>query len=62
MIVEVDDGIKIIDPNYNCLRILQLALVDSSDDTIRKISDEDRISITLEIQKLLFEGNEKPSK
>ena len=62
MIVEVDDGIKIIDPNYNCLRILQLALVDSSDDTIRKISDEDMISITLEIQKLLFEGNEKPSK
>ena len=62
MIVEVDDGIKIIDPNYNCLRILQLALVDSSDDTIRKISDEDRINIALEIQKLLFEGNEKPSK
>ena len=62
MIVEVDGGIQIIDPNYNCLRILQLALVDSSDDTIRKISDEDRISITLEIQKLLFEGNEKPSK
>ena len=62
MIVEVDDGIKIIDPNYNCLKILQIALVDSSDDTIRKISDEDRISITLEIQKLLFEGNEKPSK
>ena len=62
MIVEVDDGIKIIDPNYNCLRILQLALVDSSDDTIRKISDEDRINIALEIQKVLFEGNEKPSK
>ena len=62
MIVEVDDGIKIIDPNYNCLRILQLALVDSSDNTIRKISDEDRIGITLEIQKLLFAGNEKPSK
>ena len=62
MIVEVDDGIKIIDPNYNCLRILQLALVDSSDDTIRKISDEDRINIDLEIQKVLFDGNEKPSK
>ena len=62
MIVEVDDGIKIIAPNYNCLRILQLALVDSSDDTIRKISDEDRINIALEIQKVLFEGNEKPSK
>ena len=62
MIVEVDGGIQIIDPNYNCLRILQLALVASSDNTIRKISDEDRISITLEIQKLLFEGNEKPSK
>ena len=62
MIVEVDDGIKIIDPNYNCLRILQLALVDSSDDTIRKINDEDRINIALEIQKVLFEGNEKPSK
>ena len=62
MIVEVDGGIQIIDPNYNCLRILQLALVDSSDNTIRKISDEDRIGITLEIQKLLFAGNEKPSK
>ena len=62
MIVEVDDGIKIIDPNYNCLKILQIALVDASDDTIRKISDEDRINIALEIQKVLFEGNEKPSK
>ena len=62
MIKSVEGGVEIIDPNYNCLRILQLALVDSSDNTIRKISDEDRISITLEIQKLLFAGNEKPSK
>ena len=62
MVKSVEGGAEIIDPNYNCLKILQIALVDSSDDTIRKISDEDRISITLEIQKLLFEGNEKPSK
>ena len=62
MVKSVEGGVEIIDPNYNCLKILQIALVDSSDDTIRKISDEDRISITLEIQKLLFEGNEKPSK
>ena len=62
MVKSVEGGAEIIDPNYNCLKILQIALVDSSDDTIRKISEEDRISITLEIQKLLFEGNEKPSK
>ena len=62
MVKSVDGGLEIIDPNYNCLKILQIALVDSSDNTIRKISDEDRIGITLEIQKLLFAGNEKPSK
>ena len=62
MVKSVECGVEIIDPNYNCLKILQIALVDSSDDTIRKISDEDRISIALEVQKLLFEGNEKPSK
>tara|TARA_Y100000289_G_scaffold65429_1_gene78979 strand:+ start:7 stop:285 length:279 start_codon:yes stop_codon:yes gene_type:complete len=62
MVKSVDGGVEIIDPNYNCLKILQIALVDSSDDTIRKISDEDRINIALEIQKVLFEGNEKPSK
>ena len=62
MVKSVEGGVEIIDPNYNCLKILQIALVDSSDDTIRAISDEDRINIALEIQKLLFEGNEKPSK
>ena len=62
MVKTVEGGVEIVDPNYNCLKILQLALVDSSDDTIRAISDEDRINIALEIQKLLFEGNEKPSK
>ena len=62
MVKSVEGGAEIIDPNYNCLKILQIALVDSSDDTIRKMSDEDRISIALEVQKLLFEGNEKPSK
>tara|TARA_R110002020_G_scaffold274391_2_gene489577 strand:- start:9793 stop:10071 length:279 start_codon:yes stop_codon:yes gene_type:complete len=62
MVKSVDGGLEIIDPNYNCLKILQIALVDSSDDTIRGISDADRISIALEIQKVLFEGNEKPSK
>ena len=62
MVKSVEGGVEIIDPNYNCLKILQLALVDSSDDTIRKISDEDRINIALEIQKVLFEGNEQPSK
>ena len=62
MVKSVEGGVEIIDPNYNCLKILQIALVDSSDDTIRKLSDEDRISIALEVQKLLFEGNEKPSK
>ena len=62
MVKSVEGGLEIIDPNYNCLKILQIALVDSSDDTIRKISDEDRINIALEIQKVLFEGNEKPSK
>ena len=62
MVKSVEGGVEIIDPNYNSLKILQIALVDSSDDTIRKISDEDRINIALEIQKVLFEGNEKPSK
>ena len=62
MVKSVEGGVEIIDPNYNCLKILQIALVDSSADTIRKISDEDRINIALEIQKVLFEGNEKPSK
>tara|TARA_R100000808_G_scaffold3490_1_gene12389 strand:+ start:1122 stop:1400 length:279 start_codon:yes stop_codon:yes gene_type:complete len=62
MVKSVEGGVEIIDPNYNCLKILQIALVDSSDDTIRVISDEDRINIALEIQKVLFEGNEKPSK
>ena len=62
MVKAVESGVEIIDPNYNCLKILQIALVDSSDDTIRVISDEDRINIALEIQKMLFEGNEKPSK
>ena len=62
MVKSVEGGVEIIDPNYNCLKILQIALVDSSDDTIRKISDADRISIALEVQKVLFEGNEKPSK
>ena len=62
MVKSVEGGVEIIVPNYNCLKILQIALVDSSDDTIRKISDEDRINIALEIQKVLFEGNEKPSK
>ena len=62
MVKAVEGGVEIIDPNYNCLKILQIALVDSSDDTIRGISDEDRINIALEVQKVLFEGNEKPSK
>ena len=62
MVKSVEGGIEIIDPNYNCLQILKIALVDSSDDNIKKISDEDRINATLEIQKLLFAGNEKPSK
>ena len=62
MVKSVEGGVEIIDPNYNCLKILQIALVDSSDDTIRGISDEDRINIALEVQKVLFEGNEKPSK
>ena len=62
MVKSVEGVVEIIDPYYNCLKILQIALVDSSDDTIRKISDEDRINIALEIQKLLFEGNEKPAK
>ena len=62
MVKSVEGGAEIINPNYNCLKILQIALVDSSDDTIRKINDEDRINIALEIQKVLFEGNEKPSK
>ena len=62
MVKSVEGGAEIINPNYNCLKILQIALVDSSDDTIRKISDGDRINIALELQKVLFEGNEKPSK
>ena len=62
MVKSVEGGVEIIDPNYNCLQILKIALVDSSDDNIKKISDEDRINATLEIQKLLFAGNEKPSK
>ena len=62
MVKTVEGGVEIIEPNYNCLRILQIALVDSSDESIKKIKDEDRVNIALEIQKLLFEGNEKPSK
>ncbi len=62
MVKSVEGGVEIIDPNYNCLQILKIDLVDSSDENIKKISDEDRINATLEIQKLLFAGNEKPSK
>ena len=39
MVKTVEGGVEIIEPNYNCLRILQIALVDSSDESIKKIKD-----------------------
>ena len=62
MVKMVDDGVELIEPNYNCLLILQMVLKDSSEKALRKMSDDLRIEIALEVQKLLFEGNEKPSK
>ena len=62
MIKVVDSGVELISPNYNCLLILQMVLKDSSEKALRKMSDDLRIEIALEVQKLLFEGNEKPSK
>ena len=62
MVKMVDDGVELIEPNYNCLLILQTVLKDSSEKALRKMSDDLRIEIALEVQKLLFEGNEKPSK
>ncbi len=62
MVKMVDDGVELIEPNYNCLLILQMVLKDSSEKALRKMSDDLRIEIALEVQKLLFSGNEKPSK
>ena len=62
MVKMVDDGVELIEPNYNCLLILQMVLKDSSEKALRKMSDDLRIEIALEVQKLLFLGNEKPSK
>lgn len=64
MIKPLEDGkgIELIEPNYNCLLILKIALEDSSDNNIKKLDDSERIEVTLEVQKMLFEGNEKPSK
>ena len=56
------ESVKLIEPNYNCLLILQMALEDPSDENIRGYDDAQRIEIALEIQKILFVGNEKPSK
>ena len=57
-----NESVKLIEPNYNCLLILQMALEDPSDENIRGYDDAQRIEIALEIQKILFVGNEKPSK
>jgi len=64
MVKPSGDGkrVELIDPNYNCLLILQMVLEDPSDNNIKKMDDAMRIDIALEVQKLLFEGNEKPSK
>ena len=64
MIKPLEDGkgIEVIEPTYNCLLILKIALEDSSDNNIKKLDDSERIEVTLEVQKMLFEGNEKPSK
>ena len=55
-------SVTLIEPNYNCLLILQMALEDPSDENIRGYDDAQRIEIALEVQKILFVGNEKPSK
>jgi hypothetical protein len=64
MVKPSDDGksVQLVDPNYNCLLICQMVLEDPSDNNIKKMDDAMRIDIALEVQKLLFEGNEKPSK
>lgn len=64
MVKPSPDGksVELIEPNYNCLLILQMVLEDPSDNNIKKMDDAMRIDIALEIQKMLFEGNEKPSK
>ena len=55
-------SVELIEPNYNCLLILQMVLEDPSDGNIRGYDDAQRIEIALEVQKMLFAGNEKPSK
>ena len=62
MVKMVDEGVELIAPNYNFLLILQMVLKDSAEKALRKMSDDLRIEIELEVQNLLFEGNEKPSK
>ncbi len=64
MVKTKEDGksVELIEPNYNCLLILQMVLEDPSDNNIKKMDDAMRIDIALEVQKMLFEGNEKPSK
>ncbi len=64
MVKPSSDGktVELIDPNYNCLLILQMVLEDPSDNNIKKMDDAMRIDIALEVQKMLFQGNETPSK
>tara|TARA_Y100001938_G_C8064940_1_gene419633 strand:+ start:863 stop:1147 length:285 start_codon:yes stop_codon:yes gene_type:complete len=59
---EDNKSVQLIDPNYNCLLILQMVLEDPTDGNIRGFNDAERIEVALEVQKILFGGNEKPSK
>ena len=62
MVKPESEGIQLVDPNYNCLLILQTALEDPTDDNIKTLTDNDRIEVALKVQEILFAGNEKPSK
>lgn len=62
MVKPTEDGksVELIEPNYNCLLILQMVLEDPSDNNIRKYDDAARIDIALEVQKCYLRETRSP--
>ena len=56
------ESFDLINPNENTLDLMLTTLKDSSDKNIRSFNDTDKYDFVFEIQKMLFEGNTKPSK
>ena len=56
------ESFDLINPNENTLDLMLTTLEDSSDKNIRSFNDTDKYDFVFEIQKMLFEGNTKPSK